>query len=480
MPELVAGGGITLTKTGGLLKIAAAGPLVNVKEKAFGAKGDGTGDDAAAFLAAYDYLSTNFGGGTIFMPPGIYNVSGGSTIGNGSNAAQSTKHHNIRLMGSGAGSSASVSNTQNAAISKLRYTGSSNAAKAVLELAGPLHGIQIENLELDANSLAGYGLITNHVHDFTYRNVVVRNWTQRNYLFTTRTGFPTGAAHGCGNGSLYDCFAYDAASNSANGILLTSGVSTATSLVGMPDSANIDIYGGAFFYGGSTGTAGIEFAGCDNNSYNGTQFIPAGGNDGGGKSHKWTPWTGSPIFPMGNQLRLGGFSQGMTGTAGTGGNLAWYDVSDSGYIPAIAGLTVELTDGRKYVNGQRTYGVYSVAAAELNNSTQSTTSSSIVDVPGFSIPVTYPAGSKLRLSFTGIASKNATGIGSFYLNFNGTDYGQSVSRVYATGFFTAVACELLIDLPSAGSAVNAKLRFQSDGTNALQINSGVMIATVLY
>jgi len=434
----------------------------------------------AAFAAGLDMLSSLYGGGTLIVPQGIFYFSDEIPVGDGTNTSQSTKHHNIRIVGAGKGSSPSVSNVQTLAPTVLRYGGSADTTKAVINLQGPLHGIQIENIELDANGLAGIGLKTNHVDDFVYRNVIVRNWTTNSYVFTTRTGFPTGVGHGCGNASLYDCYAYDPASNSANGLLLTSGVSTATTLVGNPDTANMDIYGGVLFYGGSTGTSGIEFAGCDNNSYNGTQFIPAGGNDGGGFSHKWTQWPGSTWFPGGNQLRQGGFSQGMTGTAGTGGNMAWFDNSDSGYIPNITGLSVQLTDGSRYVNGQRSYSVYSISTAQLNFSTQTTTSATIVDVPGLVLPLTYPAGSKLRLSFTGVAAKDTTGTGDFYLNHNGSDYGPSLARIEATGYAASVASELLLDLPSAGTAVNSKVRFQSDGTNGLHIQNASFIATVLY
>src|SRR5258706_10651678 len=52
-------------------------PIINVKAKAFGAKGNGSADDYPAFNAAFSFLSAA-GGGTLYVPAGNYLSSSGS------------------------------------------------------------------------------------------------------------------------------------------------------------------------------------------------------------------------------------------------------------------------------------------------------------------------------------------------------------------------------------------------------------------
>ena len=432
-----------------------------------------------AFDEACDFLTDTWGGGTLIFPPGI-SYHTGLVMGDGSNSQQSTKHHNIRLKGQGSASSDEVSNTDITGITVLKYAGATSSTGACLRLDGPIHDILIEDMELDADSRAGFGLDCIHVGSPMFSNVVVRNWTDRSYRFTTRTGYPVGAAYGMGNGALYDCYAYSPASNAANGILMTSGVSTGTTLVSNPDTANLDIYGGVFFYGGSTGTSGLELYGCDNNSVNNSQLLPKGGNDGGGKSVKWTQWPGSPVFPLGNRLIGVGFGQAMSGAGGTLGNDVHMDSSDSGWTPNIVGVNFYCVDGKIYKNGQRAYSTYSIQTAELNGSAQNTTSTSYVDVTGLSLSLTYPAGSKLKLSYSGFATKSTSGDGDFILFFSASNQGPTISRIAANGTYGPVTGQCVIDLPTSGSAVTAKLRFKSNDANQVSILYGTLIAEILY
>jgi hypothetical protein len=67
-------------KNGGTTPVGAINRPINLKleesvsVKDFGAVGDGTTDDAAAFLACWTYLY-NIGGGTMFIPAGTYGIS---------------------------------------------------------------------------------------------------------------------------------------------------------------------------------------------------------------------------------------------------------------------------------------------------------------------------------------------------------------------------------------------------------------------
>ena len=58
--------------------------------RAWGAKGDAVTNDSTAFQNAINSMSTNYGGGTVYVPPGTYVISSGITIPN-----------SIRLVGAG-------------------------------------------------------------------------------------------------------------------------------------------------------------------------------------------------------------------------------------------------------------------------------------------------------------------------------------------------------------------------------------------
>jgi len=286
------------------------------------------------------------GGGVVRLPRGVCILSDTLTLGDGSNSAQSSKHHNITLEGYGIGTGAEVSNTQTTPPTVLRYAGTTDTTKAVLSVAGPLHNLYLRDFALDANGKAGIGLKVVQLNDWQFQRIQVLNWTTNSYVFTTRTGYPSGVAYGMSNGSCLDCFAYGPASNTANGILWTSGVAGATSLVGNPDVASNRFIGGVFFYGGSTGSYGLKLDGADNNIVIGSQLIPKGGNDGGGKSITFAQWAGSTQWPLENLFVKLGITQNVSGTSGTDGN-AFLDfaTSDGAAIPSLANVRTIANDG---------------------------------------------------------------------------------------------------------------------------------------
>lgn len=306
-----------------------------------------TGNDAT-LIAAFNAISAA-GGGTLLLPWGIIGLNEEFPWGDGTDTTPSTKYNKITLKGRGKGLGFGAGQAIGTTV--IRYIGSAtDNTKAVLNLKGPLHNIQIEDLEVDANAKLGYGILTNHVTDFKYTNVTVRNWRVNHYAFTTRTGFPVGAPWGCSNGILFNCYAYDPFNNSAGGFLFTSGVNPGTTLIGNPDSANIDVYGGVFLYGGSTGSYGCHFYGADNNTLYGCQLIPLGGNDGGGKSIFFTQWPASTSFPLENIGINVGISQDIGGTSGTGGNyFPAFSTGDGASVPTIANVFATTTHGKQYL-----------------------------------------------------------------------------------------------------------------------------------
>src|SRR5712692_2202885 len=69
-----------------------ASEVVDVKRD-FQAQGDGTSDDTTAIQNAINAAANNFGGGTVYFPPGIYNITASLTI----------TASGVSLVGAGAG-----------------------------------------------------------------------------------------------------------------------------------------------------------------------------------------------------------------------------------------------------------------------------------------------------------------------------------------------------------------------------------------
>ncbi|WP_376956396.1 hypothetical protein ABNQ39_00195 (plasmid) [Azospirillum sp. A26] len=326
---------LTITPYGGTVPILLTKAAATYDARAFGVKADGTTDDWAALNAALDAIDA-LGGGFLILPVGVISVSDTLTIGNGSNSQQSTKHHGIVIVGQGSGTGSEVSNVEISGATRIVYNGTTSTSKAVIQFAGPLHSVGLINVTLDANSKAGIGQLNCHITQGRFDRVVVKNFTSAGYYLTTRTGFPTGVAYGNADNTFQQCYAFGAASSTADGIVLTSGVSTATTLAGNPDSARNIFTGGTIFYGGASGSAGCRVSGADNNLLQEVVFLPTGSNTGG-NSFYFTQWPGSTAFPLENAFINCTGIQGIGGLSGTGKNIFWP-------LPTSDGVTQPLSD----------------------------------------------------------------------------------------------------------------------------------------
>lgn len=154
--------------------------IVNVKDPAFGAKGDGTTDDSAAIQAAIDAVSAA-NGGTVFFPTGRYNL-GTTGI---------TTYSNVRLLGSAQA-----------------YVGATRGVEFLYSGTGPaiigtnLLNSDIENASIDATNATGAsqrGIYLKGAWLCTLRNVRVKGIAAADgysILVDTNTGGPTwGAQH---------------------------------------------------------------------------------------------------------------------------------------------------------------------------------------------------------------------------------------------------------------------------------------------
>ncbi len=315
--------------------------------EARGVVADGVTDNADALDALLDYVDS-LGGGVIAMPTGVIRTTRQWTWGNGSNSQPSQKHHRIFLLGKGIGASAAYTNVQGQGVTVIRYDGSTDTNAAVLEFAGPLLNVGYQDIEFDANSKAGTGVRTIHVANSRFVRPCVKNWTTLALDFTTRTGFPAGCAYGCADNLLVQPYVMEPTNFTGNGIRLTSGVNTANTLIGNPDTARLIVDGGTIFYGGNAGSIGCLVHGADNNTMRRTLIIQKGGSTGAGVGLELRQWSGSTTFPLENRFEDVVPLGGILGPGGTLGNWIILPTSDGATVTNRGDIVVEQYDGKTH------------------------------------------------------------------------------------------------------------------------------------
>lgn len=459
---------------------AKLGEIVSVKD--FGALGDGVTDDLAAINYAIAYLNT-LGGGSLLFPSGDYLISDTIVIGDGTNSTVSTDGYKITLQGTNLGSGADITNTEIPGASRILWGGSTSTSEIMIDLAGPLYGINIIDLHLDCADKCGIGLNITHVTQSKFERVIVSQYTNKAYNLTTRTGFPTGCAYGCADNIFLQCYASDPSSTSTTSIYLSSGVDTGTTLSGNPDSARNIFIGGSYIYGGDTGYYGAYLYGADNNQFIGCLFYPKSGSSGGYDVYL-NQWPASGDFPKENVFTNCGMTRGVSGNGGagggpTGGNFFFpFQTGDGATAPDLDTAQTITHDGKLYINGTRAYRGRQISTATLNNSLQQTTSASWTDVSGMSVSITTKASSQLKITFAGRASKSTTGSGAFQIVVNGSGIGPTYMDTYASGYYMPIAACYLSSVGAGTHTV--KLQFSSDGTNNVNITHGCLTVQELY
>lgn len=469
-----------ITSNAGAVIWELSDPSNNVRQ--FGAAGDGTTNDTPAIQAAIDAANAA-GGGIVYFPPGTYATTTGITLGNGTNSTPSSRDNKVRLVGASYGSGAGLTNQQVNGTSRILYTGSASATTAVVNLAGPMHSVGIENLTLDCNSLAGRGLIVNHVTQGTFTRVSCRNYTAIGYDLTTRTGNPVGAAYGCADNRFYDCYGFidtSIGTGTVIGVSLDSGVSTGTGLASQPDSARNVFIGGTYFYGQTASSYGMYLRGADNNYVSEVQFFPYNGSTSG--FDVWFQrWPASGDFPLENFFSNLGMTRGVSGDSGVGSN--WgntfypYPTSDGAAFPSLTGASGTDHTGKTYIAGTRAYQGRQVLKAESQTS-QSTSSTSYSNITGYSITLTTLASTKLKISFSASCTKNTSGNGLYGIALNGSLQGATQQQVGATGYYQPVTCVTIVDVGAGSQTITAQ--FRSDNANATLCNNGVLTVEELY
>lgn len=123
-------------------------PLIDVTCYPFLADPDGTRDSTVGIQAAINLAQQI--GGRLYFPQGIFSISSTLVIGNGASGVASTVG-GVRLIGAGPPQSAYSGYTASAP-TKLIWNGPSSGV--MVQIAGPLQGWGLEDLQLDGNNLS--------------------------------------------------------------------------------------------------------------------------------------------------------------------------------------------------------------------------------------------------------------------------------------------------------------------------------------
>jgi hypothetical protein len=193
-------------------------PLANVKDSAYGAKGDGTTDDTTAIQNAINSLPVT--GGDVVFPCGSYKVTSTVTLGNGTSSTASTRYGMI-LRGVGDSQmQPTFAGFNTTACVRILWAGSGSGG--ALSVNGPLMTWGIQNLEVDCNSVASaIGIKVTSATLGDVRNVALINCPNVGLLSTTFPLFGSFTNTGSFHNKYYGVSVMMPASAGAIGIHLT-------------------------------------------------------------------------------------------------------------------------------------------------------------------------------------------------------------------------------------------------------------------
>lgn len=437
----------------------------------FGADPTGTTDSYPAVMAAI-HVADILGGGEVRLPRGKTRISQAIVIGNGSASQVSTWGHRITIVGEGIGSHNGQDFVQQDAPSEILYDGPTIATGAFV-WRGPLHAVGMRGFTINANGRAR-GIDVIHVADGRFDSVITKNPAGIGWLYTTQAQMPPGCTYGCGNIVAIHCYSTMPATVDTIGIKMTSGAPEGVSLTGNADTANVDVIGGAYFYGGSANSCGLLLHGADNNVFYGVQFIVAN-KPSFAYGVKFQQWAGDPRFPLENVFINLGLNDPYGGNSGTLGNTVLiHQEGDGSPLPTLPYVNAFTHNGRQVIQGERIYR--SRRLVQLTTAGTNTDSSSTTFVPV--APLTGPltnvlAGSRIRISVSLQASKLVGGYGLFILYVNGVAQGATQTGIPFNQFAQNVAISMNTVASSPGDYFVGLYFLSSDG-NTVRVTNGVL------
>jgi hypothetical protein len=288
--------------------------------------------DNAVLQAAFNAVTA---GGEVWLPAGTCTTDAILHVGNGTATSISTitgiRIHGFGGIGPGEFGPPGPGVTYG---THILYTGTANSNAGVLEVDGPIHNIEIDNLLLDANNLAGIGLHVIHAYGSVFRNITTVNWTKYGTALGVVGPLPSGVTQGMMDNDFYGLVNTSPTSTAAIAGLILKG--DATNNIGM--SRN-HFWGGKSIIPDAAGHAGVWLEFADNNTFfSHFTYFSTGLQTGTGHGVQLQP-TGGPVgalMPSENTFYNGATLGGIGGTPGTGGTVFWpYPVQDSEALPNV-------------------------------------------------------------------------------------------------------------------------------------------------
>jgi hypothetical protein len=199
-------------------------PIINVMDAPYSATGNGSTDDTTAIQNAINALPAT--GGDVVFPCGTYKVSSSLAIGNGTNAAASTRY-GVMLKGFGNGRTQPIfAGFNTTPCVSILWAGSGSGG--IISIAGPLQTWGVQNMTLNCNSVASsVGLLITSAQFGESRNLTTTNCF-RGIQSTTVAPFGSFTNTDSFHNDFYGTNIEVPATASSIGILLT-GVAAGTS-----------------------------------------------------------------------------------------------------------------------------------------------------------------------------------------------------------------------------------------------------------
>lgn len=426
-------------------------PVFNVR--GYGAKGDGITDDTAAITAAIAALPNE--GGVVYFPKGKYLVSSTIYIGDGTKTVNSTKQR-IQLVGAGRGS---ASGNEDATVDILW-----NGVGGTLFHMKGVQGGEISGMRLNSRTGADTVLKLENCFYNNFENLTVRQ---------DRAGKDGIRLDGNVAQNVFKLVTVIAQSSGCRAWVIGEGDT-------LGQSGNMFLKCDGYAAGDVATSCGFYIEMADNNTFMecytqqsgllgyGILFVQAAG------SLDWAPsenlFLNCPIMA----------APGMSIGGAAGRNGTWfipYPQGDGQNVPALQNIHSLAYDGRIYEAGSPKRTIRNVAIAEATGSV-STTSTTLVNVPGMSVTVNAKAGSKLLVNFSARWFKATAGGGKMYIAVDGSIQGASLRQVISPNDDTAAA-SLLLDVTVTGNKV-ITVQYQTTDANAVFMDARQLIVQELY
>lgn len=158
----------------------------------FGAVGDGVTDDAAAFQAAINALPER--GGRIELLAKTYAIGSRIWVGTGT-VSNISSRNGIHIIGRGAGTGDAES-IPNTITTTLKWVGSSQSGWELLNVMGPIYGVEISGIRFDCNNLLGGAIYGQHISASKLSDISCTKWTGSAYWFDAFPAPPPGCVTG--------------------------------------------------------------------------------------------------------------------------------------------------------------------------------------------------------------------------------------------------------------------------------------------